>query len=177
MCTSLHQYAREHLSGLSVELICEYLHGTVIPKMVKETSGVEKSVNELLDTEEAKKILMQYGLTCIDPSTVYQWMQKLGIKYEPRWKGYPKNSGYYYEQGDSMVELHVDSCHIFEGKAKKRLNLEVGWVSEKQGKRNHSSCLDMMSVYSKNFIQQTNHGKRLMARQSSFPKMMGKESW
>jgi hypothetical protein len=67
-----------------VELICEYLHGTVIPKMVKETSGVEKSVNELLDTEEAKKILMQYGLTCIDPSTVYQWMQKLGIKYEPR---------------------------------------------------------------------------------------------
>jgi hypothetical protein len=39
-----------------VELIYESLHGTVIPKMVKET-GVEKSVDEQLYTEEAKKLL------------------------------------------------------------------------------------------------------------------------
>ena len=42
VCTSLQQYAREKLGELSVELICEYLHGTVIPKMVKDASGVER---------------------------------------------------------------------------------------------------------------------------------------
>ncbi len=44
VCTLLQQYARENLSELSVELICEYLHDTVIPKMVKDTSGVERVV-------------------------------------------------------------------------------------------------------------------------------------
>ena len=80
--------AREKLLELSVELICEYLHDTVIPKMVKDASGVEKSVNEELYTDKAKEILKEYGLTCIDPSTVYRWLQKLGFRYEPRRKGY-----------------------------------------------------------------------------------------
>ena len=62
VCTSLQQYAREHLSELSVELICEYLHDTVIPKMVKDASGVEKSVNEELYPEKAKELLKEYGL-------------------------------------------------------------------------------------------------------------------
>jgi len=88
VCTSLQQYAREHLSELSVELICEYLHDMVIPKMVKDASGVEKSVNEELHTGKAKEILKEYGLTCIDPSTIYRWLQKLGFRYEPRRKGY-----------------------------------------------------------------------------------------
>jgi hypothetical protein len=56
--------------------------------MVKDTSGVEKKVNEQLNTEEAKNILKEYRLTWIDPSTVYWWMQKLGFKYEPCQKGY-----------------------------------------------------------------------------------------
>jgi hypothetical protein len=178
ICTSLQQYARENLSELSVELICEYLHETVIPKMVKDTTGIEKKVNEQLYTEEAKKILKEYGLTCIDPSTVYRWMQKLGFRYEPRRKGYyvdghekpatieyrkqfvtrylsyeqrahrwiqlplsealeleeqkliPKNSGYRYrdDKGDSMVELHIDSCHKFEEKANKETKFG-GWLS------------------------------------------------
>ncbi len=38
------------MSQLSVELICEYLHDTMTPKMVKVASGVEKSVNEELYT-------------------------------------------------------------------------------------------------------------------------------
>jgi hypothetical protein len=76
------------LSELSVELICEYLHDTVIPKMVKGASGVEKSVNEELYTEKAKELLKEYRLICIDPSTVYQWLQKLGFRYEPQRKGY-----------------------------------------------------------------------------------------
>jgi len=42
ICTALQQYAREHLSELSVELICEYLDETVLPKMVKERTGMEK---------------------------------------------------------------------------------------------------------------------------------------
>ncbi len=43
----------------------------------------------------------------------------------------PNNSGYQYEddQGDSMVELHVDSCHIFE-EEKANKETEFGhWLS------------------------------------------------
>ncbi len=71
VCTSLQQYARENLSQLSVEQICEYLHDKVIPKMVKDASRVETSVNEELYTEKAKELLKEYGFTCIDPSTMY----------------------------------------------------------------------------------------------------------
>jgi hypothetical protein len=39
--------------------------------MVKDDSGVKKSVNEELYTEKAKELLKEYVLTCIDPSTVY----------------------------------------------------------------------------------------------------------
>jgi hypothetical protein len=56
--------------------------------VVKDASGVEKSVYEELYTEKAKEILKEYGLTFIDPSTVYQWLQKLGFRYEPRQKGW-----------------------------------------------------------------------------------------
>jgi hypothetical protein len=52
--------------------------------MAKDSSGVEKSVNEEVYTEKAKEILKKYGLTCIDPSTVYRWLQKIGFRYEPR---------------------------------------------------------------------------------------------
>ncbi len=88
VCMKLQTYAREHLSELSVELLLEYLLETVLPSMVKETSGVEKrAVSQEQYTAEAKKILSTYGLTCIDPSTVYRWLQKLGFRYEPRRKG------------------------------------------------------------------------------------------
>jgi hypothetical protein len=39
---AMQQYAREHLSELSVELICKYLDETVLPKIVKERTGIEK---------------------------------------------------------------------------------------------------------------------------------------
>jgi len=52
--------------------------------MMKVASGVVKSGNEELYIEKAKEILKEYGLTCIDPSTVYRWLQKIGFRYEPR---------------------------------------------------------------------------------------------
>jgi hypothetical protein len=54
----MQQYAREHLSELSVELMCEYLDETVLPKMVKEWTGIEKG--EFVSKEyevEVEKIL------------------------------------------------------------------------------------------------------------------------
>ena len=42
VCTAMQQYAREHLSELSVELMYEYLDESVLPKMVKEWTGIEK---------------------------------------------------------------------------------------------------------------------------------------
>ena len=41
IATSIQQYAREHLHELSVELIAEYIHSTVLPKMVEEANDVK----------------------------------------------------------------------------------------------------------------------------------------
>jgi hypothetical protein len=38
----MQQHAREYLSELLVELMCEYLDAIVLPKMVKERTGIEK---------------------------------------------------------------------------------------------------------------------------------------
>jgi glutamate racemase len=56
ICTAMQQYAREHLSELSVELMCEYLDEMVLPKMVKERTGIEKGefVSEEYEVEVDK---------------------------------------------------------------------------------------------------------------------------
>jgi len=60
-----------------------------------------------------------------------------------------KNSGYRYEddQGGSMVELHVDSCHKFEEKANKETKFG-GWLSVRKAKEEkplimfgHDECI------------------------------------
>jgi hypothetical protein len=89
VCTTMQQYAREHLSELSVELMCEYLDKTVLPKMVKEWTGIEKGEFDTEEYEiEVEKLLQEYRLTSINPSTVYRWLRKLRFKYETRRKGY-----------------------------------------------------------------------------------------
>jgi len=54
----MQQYAREHLSELSVELMCECLDETVLPKMVKEWTGIEKGefVSEEYEVEVEKNL-------------------------------------------------------------------------------------------------------------------------
>jgi len=37
----MQEYGREHLHELSVELMAEYLHSIVLPKMVEEATGVK----------------------------------------------------------------------------------------------------------------------------------------
>ena len=43
---------------------------------------------------------------------------------------------------------------------------------EKQQKKKHSSCLDMMSAFLSNSKQQTRHGSHQMEKQFQFPRMM-----
>jgi hypothetical protein len=88
VCMKLQSYAKEHFSGLSVELILECLLEKVLPSMVKETRRVkQRAVSQEQYIAEVKK-LGTYGLACIDPSTIYQWLQKLGFRCEPRRKEY-----------------------------------------------------------------------------------------
>ncbi len=85
----MQQYAREHLLELSVELICEYLDETVLPKIVKERTGIEKGafVSEKYEIE-LDNFLRKYRLISINPSMVYRWLIKLGFRYETRRRGY-----------------------------------------------------------------------------------------
>ncbi len=64
ICMAMQQYIRELLSELSVELICEYLDETVLPKMVKERTGIEKGAFISKEYEiEVGIFLREYRLT------------------------------------------------------------------------------------------------------------------
>jgi hypothetical protein len=87
VCDAIKKYALSNLSQLSCEYVSEYIHTVVLPEMVKDE---RKSNNQqdLSDGEVEKIILKRYELTNICISTVYRWLIKLGLKYEPRRKGY-----------------------------------------------------------------------------------------
>jgi hypothetical protein len=163
------QYLREHLHELSEELLCEYIHETVLPKMTRESTGAVPT--DEVYVNDVKVLLGKYGLKTISVSTVRRWMKCLGFKYGVRKKGYyvdghekpgtieypkhfvsryltyerrahrwiqidaswiqidakestaienkslvPRDSGYRYmtENGEEMVEYHVDSCTEFQ---------------------------------------------------------------
>ena len=82
----IQQYARENLQQLSVELIMEYMHETILPQMICQLTGAVPG-DEQYDNDK-KELLGQYGLKLLSISTVYRWMKALGFKYEVRKKGF-----------------------------------------------------------------------------------------
>jgi hypothetical protein len=90
ICSAMQQYGKENLRELSIEMMVDYIHNTVLPNMIAEEKNI--TVEEVRNTEgydEAKqKILRQYGLTKVCPSTVYKWMKLLGFTYSARRKNY-----------------------------------------------------------------------------------------
>jgi len=85
ICIKIQQYARENLPQLSVELILEYIHGTIIPEMLKQRGCLSDEEDY---GRKRRELLAEYGLTKVSITTVYRWMVCLGFKYEIRRKGY-----------------------------------------------------------------------------------------
>jgi len=88
--SALKTYACANLNTLSIEMMVEYLHNTVIPEMVKKEMN-ERNCNNLpgLDESICKQIILQrYGLTKLCPGTVYRWLRLLGFNYEAQRKVY-----------------------------------------------------------------------------------------
>jgi hypothetical protein len=74
---------KENLLTLSIELLSEYIHDTIIPHLVKEQFQVDSAEGERYE-KEVKDLLQQHGLGKIFPSTINHWLKLLGFKYEPR---------------------------------------------------------------------------------------------
>jgi hypothetical protein len=60
LCISIKTYVRENLAELSSEMLCQYLHNTLLPVMIKEETGIEKGSNSY--TEALKETLYKHGL-------------------------------------------------------------------------------------------------------------------
>ena len=73
--------------------------------MVEEQLGVVRGDDGEAYDNELQKILGNYGLTSICPSTIYRWMNLLGFKYEQRRKCY-----YVYGHKKSAT---VEYCKAF----------------------------------------------------------------
>ena len=67
-------------------MLCQYLHNTLLPVMIKEETGIEKGSDSY--TEALKETLYKHGLTKICPSTCYNWLRLLGFTYCAQKKGY-----------------------------------------------------------------------------------------
>jgi hypothetical protein len=156
-----------------VELLFEYIHDVVHPKLCKEETSAVPTDDAY--SSDFTALLGKYGLRTISMSTVCHWMKSLGFKHEVQKKCYyvdghkkpatieyrkqfitryltyerrahhwiqlnvdesialenkglvPKNSGYRYisENGDEMVEYHVNACKEFQEKMNKETNF--GW--------------------------------------------------
>ncbi len=85
ICIKIQQYAHENLPQLSIKLILEYIHGTILPEMLKQRGCLSDDQDY---ERKQRELLSEYGLTNVSITTVYRWMVCLGFKYEIRRKGY-----------------------------------------------------------------------------------------
>jgi hypothetical protein len=99
--TKIKVYAKANIHKLSAQLICSYLHETILPQMIE---NIKQSDPPVLNRENfeiytqacltkdytrAKEHLLScYGMKFLTESTAYRWMRKLGFKYEARKKSY-----------------------------------------------------------------------------------------
>jgi hypothetical protein len=72
LCIKIKEHVCEHLSELSSEILCEYMHNVVMPILVKDERGLEKG--NVGYTDHLKAAIGKYGLTKTCPSTCYNWL-------------------------------------------------------------------------------------------------------
>jgi hypothetical protein len=71
---SMKEYGREKLKEISVELMMEYVHDVVLPKLCKETTGATPT--NASSQKDVKFLLKHYGLSCACFVTVCNWMKE-----------------------------------------------------------------------------------------------------
>jgi len=71
---------KQYLCELSVELVCEYIHETVLPKMIRESTGAVPT--DEVCVHDVKLLLGKYGLKTISMSMVCWWMKCLGLNMQ-----------------------------------------------------------------------------------------------
>jgi hypothetical protein len=57
-----------------------HLHDVILPKMMKESYALKPNSEGY--EQSSLELLKKYNHTCISPSTIARWMEKLGFKYE-----------------------------------------------------------------------------------------------
>ena len=77
VCSKVRRYACENLGTLSVELIMEYLHEVILPKIVMDKYAISKEHEKYDDKNKA--ILIANGLTKLCPTTIYRYFVQLGF--------------------------------------------------------------------------------------------------
>jgi hypothetical protein len=91
ICSTIKQYAREHLPELSIEFLFDNVHLTTLSGLVSDTVGRckdEMGEDQYNKLELKKKNLKHYRLSKVAMQTIYRWMKALGFRYEMQKKGY-----------------------------------------------------------------------------------------
>jgi len=84
------QYACENLETLSIEMLSEFIHDKILPRLLFDENNTNddddsdktplQNAKNIPDYENRlKQILRPFGLTCVSPPTVYRWMLRLGF--------------------------------------------------------------------------------------------------
>jgi len=100
-CTKIEQYAHKHLHELSCELMCNNIHETILPEMVKEQQTLVGQ-NE----ETANKV---YDVTCLATMDLPASVQAL---YTSGWKHWDSNTGYYVDGHEKPATVEYRKAFI-----------------------------------------------------------------
>jgi hypothetical protein len=126
----IQQYGRENLQQLSVELMADYIHNIILPKLCHEATGATPTDESY--QSDVKLLLKRFGLTSICLGTVCSWMKKLGFKYEQRRKAYSVDG----HERPATVEYHkkfVERYLMYERRAHQWIQIPLDEEMEKKG--------------------------------------------
>jgi len=77
-CSKLKEWVRKNLDGLTTDKMHDYVHNTMIPALIRDTSDCNE---DEVQSRSTKEYLEYYGIKTIAPSSIYCWMKALGMKY------------------------------------------------------------------------------------------------
>ena len=133
---SIKKICKEHISLLTVELLYNHIHEQIIPSLVKTIREERK------DQEYNKeKLFEEFQFKTLTIKTVYNWMVKLGFKFEPRKKSYyvdshksPENIAYRKKFITRYFEYELRSHRWYQiSKEEKMEYVKKGSLDESSG--------------------------------------------
>ena len=180
ICQKVKAYMREKLASLSIELVFDYFHDIILPKLVKERYKIDKKSK--LYEEKEQMLLAEYGLKKLSLITVYRYMIILGMRYKTRRKGYYVNGHerpatiiyrnkfvkrYLQREQDMFRWIQISKKESIEFETKGYIPIDSGYkFINDEGIKMVEYHVDSHEKFQERMNEETSYGGQLSVRKS-----------